>query len=104
MSVGDELQYQIYPGHPLTGTLLTSVGDNERKRIVRHYFPEGDPGEMMQQMTFARKYGLAVPPYLARAGRMYKLWFASPGSRIGLVIAGVLIVGAIAYLIRKKKS
>jgi len=59
---------------PLNVTWLSSVGQHEVNRINRHYFPEGNPGVMMQQMAFAKKYGLNYSPYLRQAGKVYGLW------------------------------
>jgi hypothetical protein len=53
--------------------MLTSVGDNERQRIVRKYYPEGDPGEIAWQLEFARKYGLKPSPYTVMTGKMYDI-------------------------------
>ena len=65
---------KLTPSHPLMSTPLTSMGEHERQRIVKHYYPFGDPQEMQWQMAVARKYGLSVPDNLAKAGRVYRLW------------------------------
>jgi len=98
----------LYSTHPLRSSLLTSVGEHERRRIVRHYYPEGDPDEMAWQMAVAKKYGLSVNPYLAQAGRVYKLWYGADRylmAGIGLLLVGVVagfIVRAIRNSLKKK--
>ena len=95
----------MMPGSPLYDTtMLTSVGGHERDRIVRKYYPMGDPVEMMHDVAFARKYGLAIPSNLALTGRAYKMWFSSPTGKSMLVIAGLVVGGVLLFSYLKKKK
>ena len=95
----------MMPGSPLYDTtMLTSTGGHERDRIVRKYYPMGDPVEMMRDVAFARKYGLAIPSNLALTGRAYKMWFASPTGKSMLVIAGLVVGSVLLFSYLKKKK
>lgn len=90
---------------------LTSVGEHERRRIVRHYYPEGDPDEMRWQMAFAKKHGLSVSPYLTKAGRIYNLWFGAMDTKkkaaLGAVLgvsAGLVAIAGVLWLLQKRKT
>lgn len=88
------------------GMPLTSVGEHERARITRHYYPMGDPFEIARDVAFAKKYGLHVPSNLLLTGRAYRMWYSAPTATKALIGAGVVVLGLLVVniLIKKKKE
>jgi len=95
----------LYPTHPLMSMPLTATGQNELQRITRHYYPEGDPGMLMRQAAFARRFGLNMSPYAMQLGKVYRLWYNSPTARgVSIILVGTVIAGIVFLAIRKKKD
>jgi len=61
------------PGHPLAGSPVSSTGDNEKRRITRHYYPEGDPTEIAEMMQFGNEYNMNPSPYVYAAANIYQV-------------------------------
>ena len=60
-------------GHPLAGQPFSSTGDNERRRITRHYYQEGDPTEIQEMMKFGQEHGMNPNPYVYAAANIYQV-------------------------------
>ena len=86
---------------------MTSVGEDEQRRISQQYNPHGDPMEIAKNLALARKLGIKDFGYLGEAAKITSLygsnwWSTWKGDLVALGLG--MLLGFVGYSLWVKRE